>query len=597
MGPKGVRRLPSNWVISTHSSWFHGYSILAFHVFHNYLSFVSFLSCLSFPLPNSTALSPLPTSTSSATLGTGYGCLLMDSDCSVEERSEILKKTEYNMFSFPSPMITVDYLSDSGSSSMTDVQWCALMRGDEAYGRNHGYYCLLDAARDLFERGDEQRRLVYKVLTDEASNEELINELLTPYEGGFVNGGTFQLERPNFFICPQGRCAENLLYRSLHTVLYERTGDKVKYIIPSNGFFDTTEGNARNNLFQPMNLFAKNLHDPFPVEKIWTENPWKGNMDTERLEEVIKEYGVERIPIVLLTITNNTAAGQPVSIANIKEVSAICRKYDIPLVFDACRCVENARFIQEFEEPYKTWSIPRIVKECFQYCDCFTMSLKKDGLVNIGGLLAFRDQGVFSKKFSTEKVQIGTRIKEQQILQYGNDSYGGLSGRDVMCCAVGLFEVQKETYLKRRIDQVRRLAEGFAKEGLPVVLPSGGHAVYLDMDQFFEGIPYMTPLAFPGVGFCIELLRNYGIRACELGPFAFEYDQKTKEEQKGVLNLVRFAVPRNQLNDSHINYTIKACKAVYEARHEIPPVAVVRGAELRLRHFQSGIAPLPIPKN
>ena len=520
----------------------------------------------------------------------------MDSDCTVEERSRILEKTEYNMFSFPSPMITVDYLSDSGSSSMTDVQWCALLRGDEAYGRNHGYYCFLDAARDLFERGDEQKRLVYKVLTDEATTEELINELLTPHEGGFVNGGVFQLERPNFFICPQGRCAENLLYQSVRKVLQERTGDKVKYLIPSNGFFDTTEGNARNNLFQPMNLFAKNLYDPFPVEKIWTENPFKGNMDCERLEQVINEYGVEKIPFVLLTITNNTGAGQPVSLANIREVHEICRKYDLPLVFDACRCVENARFIQEFEEPYKEWSIPRILKECFQYADAFTMSLKKDGLVNIGGILAFRDQGVFSKKFSTPQMQIGTRIKEQQILQYGNDSYGGLSGRDVMCAAVGMYEVQKVTYLKRRIDQIRRLAEGFAKEGLPVILPSGGHAVYLDMDKFFEGIPYMDPLAFPGVGFCIELLRNYGIRACELGPFAFEYDQKSKEEQKGVLNLVRFAVPRNQLNDSHINYTIKACKAVYDARHEIHPVKVVRGAELRLRHFQSGIAPLPIPE-
>lgn len=521
---------------------------------------------------------------------------LICSDCTVEERSEVLEKTEYNMFSFPSPLITVDYLSDSGSSSMTDIQWCALMRGDEAYGRNHGYYCLLDAARDLFERGDEQRRLVYKVLTDEATNEELIKELLEPCEGGFVNGGVFQLERPNFFICPQGRCAENLLYQSVRKVLMERTGDKVKYTIPSNGFFDTTEGNARNNLFQPVNLFSKNLYDPFPVEKMWTENPFKGNMDLEGLEAVIQEKGVETIPFVLLTITNNTGAGQPVSLKNIKEVSDICKKYNLPLVFDACRCVENARFIQEFEEPYKTWSIPRILKECFQYCDCFTMSLKKDGLVNIGGLLAFRDRGVFSQKFSTDKVQIGTRIKEQQILQYGNDSYGGLSGRDVMCCAVGLFEVQKHTYLKRRIDQVRRLAEEFAKEGLPVVLPAGGHAVYLNMDEFFKGIPYMTPLAFPGVGFCIELLRNYGIRACELGPFAFEYDQKTPEEQKGVLNLVRFAVPRNQLNDSHINYTAKACKAVYDARKEIHPVAVVRGAELRLRHFQSGIAPLPIPE-
>lgn len=514
-------------------------------------------------------------------------------NCTVEERSSVLEKTMYNMFSFPSPMVTVDYISDSGSSSMTDIQWSVLHRGDEAYGRNHGYYCILDAARDLFERGDNQKKLVYRMMTDEITNEELDEELLFPHEGGFANGGMNQLERPNFFICPQGRCAENLLYSNVRKVLAERTGDSVKYTIPSNGFFDTTEGNARANGFQPINLFAKNFNDEFPLEKMWTENPFKGNMDTERLEEVIK---TSTVPFILLTITNNTAAGQPVSMANIKECYEISRKYDIPLVFDACRCVENARFIQEFEEGYKDWSIARIVQEQFKYADAFTMSLKKDGLANIGGILSFRDKGLFHQKFCQPKMDIGTRLKEQQILQYGNDSYGGLSGRDLMCCSVGLYEVQKITYLKRRIDQVRMLAEGMAKEGLPVILPAGGHAIYLDMNIFFADVPKMTIDKFPGVGFCVELLRNYGVRACELGPFAFEYDQKTPEEQKGILNLVRFAVPRNQLNDTHINYTIAATKAVYEGRRAIHPVFVSRGAELRLRHFQSGLSLLPIPE-
>ena len=510
--------------------------------------------------------------------------------CTPEERAKIMDITEYNMFSFPSPMITVDYLSDSGASSMTDIEWMALLRGDEAYGRNHGYYCLLDAARDMFERGDNQQNLVYDVLTDRLSTAELEKKLLLQEEGGFVNGGVAQLRRPNFFICPQGRCAENLLYANMRKV-YNARGVTQKLYIPSNGFFDTTEGNARNNNFQPINLFSKDLFSEFPAEDLWKRNPFKGGIDLERLRETIERVGAENIPIILLTITNNTGAGQPVSIANMKACEAIAHEYNIPLFFDACRCVENAYFIKEFEEGWQDKSIHEILKETFSHCDGFTMSLKKDGLVNIGGILAFRDQGVFHQKFSDPGLDIGVRIKESQILQYGNDSYGGLSGRDIMAAAVGMHEVCKEAYLRTRINQIRKMAAMMAEEGLPVILPSGGHAVYLDMDKFFEGIPYMNKAAFPGVGFTIELLREYGIRACELGPFAFEYDQKTEEERKGILNFVRFAVPRNAYNDSHIIYTVKACKAIYDKRENVPSVAVVRGAELKLRHFQSGCKP------
>ncbi|KAK8815478.1 hypothetical protein WA158_003690 [Blastocystis sp. Blastoise] len=510
--------------------------------------------------------------------------------CTPEERGKVMEITEYNMFSFPSPMITVDYLSDSGSSSMTDIQWMALLRGDEAYGRNHGYYCLLDAARDMFERGDQQQNLVYDILVDRLSTEDLEKKLLIQQEGGFVNGGVFQLQRPNFFICPQGRCAENLLYSNLRKVLNIR-GLKQEFYIPSNGFFDTTEGNARNNGFHPINLFSKDLFAEFPAEDLWKRNPFKGGIDLERLRQVIVEKGAENIPIILLTITNNTGAGQPVSIANMKAVEAIGKEFNIPVFFDACRCVENAYFIKEFEEGWNDKSINEILKETFTHCDGFTMSLKKDGLVNIGGILAFRDKGLFHQKFCEGNVDIGVRIKESQILQYGNDSYGGLSGRDIMAAAVGMHEVTKLSYLQTRINQIRKMAYMMAKENLPVILPAGGHAVYLDMDKLFEGIPYMGKAAFPGVGFTIELLREYGIRACELGPFAFEYDQKTDEERKGILNFVRFAVPRNQLNDSHINYTVKACKAIMEHREKVPSVEVVRGAELKLRHFQSGCKP------
>ena len=507
-----------------------------------------------------------------------------------EQREIALKATEYSMFSFPADMLILDFLSDSGSTSMTDLQWAALFHGDESYGRNKGYYVLLDAIRDTFERGNEPKKRVNLILSGETNVNKLMDELyLKSYEGGFVNGGIHQLARPNAFLVPQGRCAEHLLFSTIAPILKERNPE-IDYYIPNNGHFDTTEANIATNGMHPVNLFSVNLFEDFPLDQMDKKNPFKGNMDSEDLIAFIKKKGVDSIPLIYLTITNNTAAGQPVSLENIRAISEIARSYGIPLFFDACRFAENVYFIKEFEEGYNNYSILKIVQEMFSYVEGFTISFKKDGLANIGGGLFFRDKGFFYQKFSNNG-NIGTKLKEKQILTFGNDSYGGLSGRDIMAIAVGLYEVVKEPYLAERIRQVREFARKLAKNRVPVVLPAGGHAVYINVGEFFKGID-MEIDDFGGVGFTIELLKHYGIRACELGPFAFEWDTKTPEQRDNILNLVRFAIPRNVYDSSHIDYAVAAITELYKNRDRIPKVRISRGAKLRLRHFQSGLQPV-----
>jgi len=507
-----------------------------------------------------------------------------------EQREIALKETEYSMFSFPADMLVLDFLSDSGSTSMTDLQWASLFHGDESYGRNKGYYVLLDAIRDTFERGNEPKKAINLILSGETNVKRLMDEIyLKSYEGGFVNGGIHQLARPNAFLVPQGRCAEHLLFSTIAAILKEKNPE-MDYFIPNNGHFDTTEANIATNGMHPVNLFSANLFEDFPLDQMDKKNPFKGNMDGEELRAFIEKKGVERIPLIYLTITNNTAAGQPVSLKNVKAISEIARNYKIPFFFDACRFAENAYFIKEFEEGYNNFSILKIVQEMFSYVDGFTISFKKDGLANIGGGLFFRDKGIFYKKFSNNG-NIGTKLKEKQILTFGNDSYGGLSGRDIMALAVGLYEVVKEPYLAERIRQVREFARKLAQNGVPVVLPAGGHAVYLNVGKFFKGID-MEIDDFGGVGFTIELLKHYGIRACELGPFAFEWDMKTPEQRDKILNLVRFAIPRNVYDSSHIDYAVAAITELYKNRDQIPKVRISRGAKLRLRHFQSGLQPV-----
>lgn len=514
----------------------------------------------------------------------------------IEQRERALKATHYNEFAFPAGMLTIDMLSDSGTTAMTDVQWSAMFLGDESYGRNKGYYVLLDTFRDVFERGNDQKRIIDLVRTDCEDVEKMMDEVyLCEYEGGLFNGGSAQMERPNTFIIQQGRAAESVLFELVKNILNSREPGKT-YTIPSNGHFDTTEGNIKQMGSIPRNLYNKELLWEVPEGGKYEKNPFKGNMDTEKLEELITKLGPENVPLVYTTITNNTVCGQPVSMANLRECSRIAHKYDIPYMFDAARWAENAYFIKVNEEGYQDKSINEIAQEMFSYCDGFTASLKKDGHANMGGVLAFRDKGLFWKKFSdfnedgSVKTDVGILLKVKQISSYGNDSYGGMSGRDIMALAAGLYEASKFEYLDARTKQCEYLAQGFYKAGVKgVVLPAGGHGVYINMDEFFAN--KRAPETFAGQGFSVELIRRYGIRTAELGNYSMEYDLKTPEQQKEVANVVRFAVNRSQLSKEHMDYVIAAVKALYEDRATIPNIKIVKGHNLPMRHFHAFLEP------
>jgi tryptophanase len=454
-----------------------------------------------------------------------------------EERLAMLEKVGMNVFFFPAEMITgCDFLSDSGTTTMTNEQWAALHMGDESYGSNRGYFQLIKEIRGLF-------------------GEQFFNDP--------------DLGKPNAFIFHQGRACEDALFGFLG-----RTDSGL--VIPSNGHFDTTEGNIQINKMEALNLFSKDLKEGNDSCR------FKGDIDVDRLKQVIVERN-GKIPLVFLTITNNTGGGQPVSMKNIKEVSKLVRENDIPLFFDACRFAENAWFIKNYEEGYADKDVKEIVKEMFSYVDGFTISFKKDGLVNMGGGLFVRDDGLFMKHFP----QLTKELTDYQIVKEGHPTYGGLCGRDLMALCVGLKTIVKEEYLDHRIRQVKKFGESMHKAGVPVMMPIGGHAVYVDMNKFFEGTN-MQPGDFGGISFTALLLGLYGHRACELGYYAFgSYDPVTKEDKFPEVNFVRFAVPRLRYEKKDLDAVAEAVKALYEKRHLIPGVEVLCGKDLTLRHFKS----------
>ncbi len=521
-------------------------------------------------------------------------------EVTVEQRERALKATHYNEFAFPAGMLTVDMLSDSGTTAMTDVQWATMFLGDESYGRNKGYYVLLDAFRDVFERGGEKnwKKSIDLIRTDCTDIDKLMDELyLCEYEGGLFNGGAAQLERPNTFLIQQGRAAESVLFEMVKKIMSARYPGKV-FTIPSNGHFDTTEGNIKQMGSIPRNLYNKELLYEVPEGGVYEKNPFKGDMDVEKLEQLIQQVGPENVPLIYTTITNNTVCGQAVSMKSIRETAKIAEKYDIPFMFDVARWAEDCYFIKVNEEGYADKSIAEIATEMFSYCDGFTMSAKKNGHANMGGMLAFRDKGRFWRKFSefnedgTVKTDVGVLLKVKQISCYGNDSYGGMSGRDIMALAAGLYEECNFRYQEARVKQCEYLAQGFYKAGVKgVILPAGGHGVYIDMTQFFDG--KRGHETFAGQGFSIELIRRYGIRTSELGDYSMEYDLKTPEQQEELCNVVRFAVNRSQLNQEHMDYVIAAVKALYEDRESIPDIRIVKGRTLPMRHFHAFLEPYP----
>lgn len=484
-----------------------------------------------------------------------------------EKRRELAERTGLNVFNFPARMIPgCDLLTDSGTTTMTLEQWSALLLGDESYGSNEGYFELKEQIRETFGPAWAQR----------------------------------DKDRENFFIFHQGRAAEHNFFNlfagelrrkvpennreipgTLPAVLKARIETRLEgmrqpyFIIPSNSHFDTTEGNIEDSRMIALNL-------PAPQHIAGDESyPFRGNMDVEALEKVLGQLN-SRVPLIYLTITNNTGGGQPVSMENIRRVSELARKFDVPLFFDACRFAENAWFIQKNERGFGNKPIAAIVHEMFDYADGFHISFKKDGLVNIGGGMAFKDDGRFVRKFP----DFWMKMVDRQILVEGHPTYGGLAGRDLKALVAGLRLVVTQSYLDYRINQVIRFGAKLDEYGIPLVRPVGGHAVYIDLDRFFDGAGTKDG-EFKGIAFT-ALMLIAGHRMCELGLYAFGKFKEDKEIPPDPrVNFIRASVPRLAYEDQDLFAVAEAAKILGEHRDRIPAVDVLYGRDLFLRHFKS----------
>lgn len=428
-----------------------------------------------------------------------------------EERIELIKKAGYNPFLLHADDVLIDLLTDSGTSAMSSKQWAGIMDGDESYAGSKSFYRFENAVKKITGMK---------------------------------------------FIIPthQGRAAEKILFSIV--------GGKEKYI-PNNTHFDTTRANIE---------FTGAEADDFIVEvgkHSEIRADFKGNMDTALLKKFIKEKGSENIPLCMITVTNNSGGGQPVSMHNIKEVKDICIKYNIPLFIDACRFAENAYFIKLREKGYSKKSVLEIAQEMFSYADGATMSAKKDALVNIGGFLALNDENLAMK------------CRNLLIVTEGFPTYGGLAGRDLEAVAQGLEEILDEHYLQYRIRSVAYLGEKLVAEGVPIIEPPGGHAIYIDAKRFLPNIP---PDKFPGQSIVVELYVDGGIRAVEIGSVMFgKYDDKGKLIPPS-MELVRLAIPRRVYTQSHIDYVIEIILEVFRNRNKLKGYKITYEAPM-LRHF------------
>ena len=436
-----------------------------------------------------------------------------------EEREEILKKVYYNVFGIPADLITIDLLTDSGTNAMSSQQWAGIMQGDESYA----------GAKSFFRFEETVKKIT-----------------------GFKH------------IIPvhQGRAAER--------ILFSLTCEKGKFV-PSNSHFDTTRANIEFTGAVAVDLLIEEGTKP----EVW--HPFKGNMDVEKLEKFIEEKKPENIPLVMLTLTNNSNGGQPVSMENIRQVRRICDKYGIPLFFDACRFAENAIFIKKREKGYENKSIFEIVKEMFSYADGCTMSAKKDAFANIGGFLALNDD------------KLADRARELLIITEGFPTYGGLAGRDLEAIARGLEEVLDENYLEYRLKTVEYIVNSLLENEIPVLVPPGGHAVYIDAKRF---LPHIKPEHYPGQSLTVELYRAGGIRGVELGSVAFgRKDPETGKFIPHKMELVRLALPRRVYTKSHFDYVIDVIKEIYSYRNKLRGYKIIWEAKF-LRHFTARFEPI-----
>lgn len=435
------------------------------------------------------------------------------------ERELYLKEAAYNLFLLKAENVIIDLLTDSGTGAMSAAQWSALMRGDESYAGSKSFYRFEEVVRDIF---------------------------------GFKQ------------VIPthQGRAAERILF----SVMCRKES-----VVPNNTHFDTTRANIEYLGAEAVDLPIPEFYQPA------VRHPFKGNMDTDALEQLIKRVGPERIPLVMVTVTNNSGGGQPVSMANIREVKAICSRYGLPLYLDACRFAENAYFIKLREAGYADKSVKEIAGEMFALADGCTMSAKKDGLANIGGFLCTNDD------------QLAQQEKDLLILTEGFPTYGGLAGRDLEAIAVGLEEVLHEDYLQYRFASIRYLGEHISREGVPIVQPPGGHAIYIDARAM---LPHIPPLQYPGQALAVELYREAGIRSCEIGSVMHaEKHAESGAEMPSAMDLVRLAIPHRVYTQSHIDYVVEAILAVHERRESIGGYRIISQPKF-LRHFTAQFEPL-----
>lgn len=435
-----------------------------------------------------------------------------------EEREKILKEAHYNLFLIKAEHVLIDLLTDSGTSAMSAKQWAGIMIGDESYAGSQSFYRFQEVATKI-----------------------------TGYK--------------NIIPTHQGRAAEKILFSIL--------GGKGKTFV-SNTFFDTTRGNIEYSGAEALDFLTEEGKTPHLIAD------FKGNMDTVALEEYILKRGAENIPMCVMTITNNSGGGQPVSLQNLKETEAICRKYGIRFFIDACRFAENAYFIKLREKGYEHKSVLEISQEIFALADGCTMSAKKDALVNIGGFLAINDE------------DLAREAKNLLIITEGFPTYGGLAGRDLEAMAQGLEEVLDEDYLRYRLRSIEYMGEKLSAAGVPMILPTGGHAIYLDAKAF---LPHIPANELPGVALANALYLAGGIRGVEIGSLMFGKYDETGSHVAPPMELVRLAIPRRVYTQSHIDYVCEVIIEVYQKKEDFKGYKITYESPL-LRHFTAEMSAL-----
>ncbi|OYT17572.1 MAG: tyrosine phenol-lyase [Bacteroidetes bacterium 4572_77] len=429
-----------------------------------------------------------------------------------QDREQWIKDAKYNLFNLRSEQVFVDLLTDSGTGAMSDKQWSELMLGDESYAGASSYYKMKAAIKDIL---------------------------------GF----------DYFLPTHQGRAAENVLFSVL-----VKEGD----IIPGNSHFDTTKGHIE---FRKATANDCTIDEAFDTT---VEHDFKGNINLQKLETILKENPAERIPMIIVTVTCNSSGGQPVSMQNMREVSTMAKKYGIKVVFDSARFAENAYFIKKREPGYADKSIKEIVKEMFSYADAMTMSSKKDAIVNMGGFIGFKDEEIYKQASVFE------------IIYEGFVTYGGMSGRDMNALAQGLHEGTEFPFLESRVEQVAYLGNKLKSYGVPIQEPIGGHAVFVDAKRF---LPHLAKEEFLAQTLAIELYIEGGVRGVEIGAILADRDPVTRENRYPDLELLRLAIPRRTYTNNHMDYIAAAVKNVYDRRNSITKgVKIVKEAPI-MRHF------------